>query len=275
VDDHTIGCPSGGVTFLPVPRGTDPNFAGLLTVELPAGIRKGDVHEVTVRQITAALSRTAGREVRQLDGGAVFKGEGQPELVDDEGEEVEAPVAFVAAEGFSTKRGALIVWRRVLGVFKVTIPVSSKSALLEPELRLLSVLRWIQDAIPLYSRWYPVFDRYVTQVAGRVRDLGGDPDQAKADPNGDPDGKIRGEYDGGRHPCERHEWCHCGCTCHGCCCHGCGGHRHDCGHNYRGREGDVRDELEQLAERAVRMLRDVAGEEYEALRRLWRRGPGC
>jgi hypothetical protein len=25
----------------------------------------------------------------------------------------------------------------------------------------------------------------------------------------------------------------------------------------------------------VRMLRDVAGEEYEALRRLWRRGPGC
>ena len=62
VDDHTIACPSGGLTYLPVPRGADPNFAGLLTVELPAGIHKGDVHDVTVRQLTLALSRsTAAR----------------------------------------------------------------------------------------------------------------------------------------------------------------------------------------------------------------------
>ncbi|MCL1869104.1 MAG: hypothetical protein FWF90_01680 [Promicromonosporaceae bacterium] len=192
VDDHTVGCPSGGVTYLPVPRGADPNFAGLLTVELPAGIHKGDVHDVTVRQLTLALSRVGGREVRDLDHGVVFAGDGRPGLEDDEGEEVDAPVVLVAAEGFHEGKGALVRWRRVLGMFKVTIPVSTKEELLAPELRLLSVLRWILDATPLLSRWHPVMVRYVDQVAARVRDLGGDPDEVPADPNGDWDGSIRG-----------------------------------------------------------------------------------
>jgi hypothetical protein len=276
VDDHTLGCPAGGVTFLPVPRGTDSNFAGLLTVELPAGIHKGDVHEVTVRQITTALSPVRGREVRQLDGGTVFKGEGQPELFDDEGEEVEAPVALVASEGFNAKR-QFVVWRRVLGMFKVTIPVSTKGELLEPEVRLLSVLRWIQDAIPLHSRWYPVFDRYLDQVAGRVRDMGGDPDAVKADPNGDPDGTIRGKRDSGpRCRPDRYERCHCCHSCHGCCGHGCSCHPHTCScHEFRDRDGEARGDLSELAESALRALRELGSGEYEALQRWWRRASEC
>ena len=65
------------MTFLPLPRGAEPNYAGLLTVELPAGIRKGDINDLTAHQLTTALFRLGGRQVRQLDAGTVYKGEGQ------------------------------------------------------------------------------------------------------------------------------------------------------------------------------------------------------
>jgi hypothetical protein len=271
VDDHTIACPSGGLTFLPVPRGSDPNFASLLTVELPAGIHKGDVHDVTVRQLTVALSRVGDRELRNLDNGAVFVGDGRPALTDDDGEEVEAPVALVADEGFSAKKQDVLVWRRVLGMFKVTIPVSTKGELLGPEQRLLSVLRWILDAIPLSSRWYPVFVLYVDQIAARVRDLGGDPDEVKADPNGDWDGKIRGRGD------DDARWEHCPCCrpCHGCCGHGCGCHPHVCScHGERDRDRETA-EIAEAVEGALRVLRELgAAGQAEKLRR-WRKEEGC
>jgi len=70
-------------------------------------------------------------------------------------------------------------------VFNLTIPVSTKGALLAGEERLLSLLRWIQLAIPMQSRWFLVFKRYLDEQADRVRDMGGDPDAIGADPNGD------------------------------------------------------------------------------------------
>jgi hypothetical protein len=47
------------------------------------------------------------------------------------------------------------------------------------------VLRWIKPSIPADSSWFLVFARYVDEQAGRVRDLGGEPDAVGADPNGD------------------------------------------------------------------------------------------
>jgi hypothetical protein len=197
VDDHTLACPTGGVTFVPVPRGADPNFAGLLTVELPAGIRKGNVHEVTVRQITTALARIPRQTTHRLDtappalkGGAAA----------DDDEPADEPPATIIEKSFAGKQ-AEIGWRRVLGMFNLTIPVATKGELLAPEERLLSVLRWIQQAIPLESRWFLVFQRYVNQIADRVVDMGGDPDRVRADPNGDWDHKIKAR--GGEH--DRHD----------------------------------------------------------------------
>jgi len=67
--------------------------------------------------------------------------------------------------------------RALLGAFQLTIPVQSKAILVEPEKRRLSVLRYIAGSIPADDRWRPVFDRYVDQVADRVRGFGADPDQ--------------------------------------------------------------------------------------------------
>jgi hypothetical protein len=75
--------------------------------------------------------------------------------------------------------------RRILGSFQVTIPVTTKAMLLEPERRLLSVLRFIAPSIPPSDRWHPVFHRYLAQIAGRVDALGGDSNKVGPSTKGD------------------------------------------------------------------------------------------
>src|SRR5262249_28350650 len=49
----------GGVTFIPIPRGTARN-AGLLTIDLPDGVKRGDIYEIAVRQITEDTATSGG-----------------------------------------------------------------------------------------------------------------------------------------------------------------------------------------------------------------------
>ena len=53
VDANTVECRAGGVTFIPILKGTARN-AGLLTIDLPAGIKRGESYNMVVRQITEA-----------------------------------------------------------------------------------------------------------------------------------------------------------------------------------------------------------------------------
>ena len=162
VDDHTLHVPVGGVAYVPIPPGVGTNYAGLLTVDLPSSVRKGDVYRVLVRQIG-----------------------------DASGPRVEPPPPIGspddAGEGELTEQRQLISWRKVQGSFQVTIPVRTKEVILEPEERLLAVLKWIARSIPASNRWSPVFDRYLGVVADRVRALGGDPDMIQPSPSGGPE----------------------------------------------------------------------------------------
>jgi hypothetical protein len=146
VDAHTIACPTGGVTYIPIPQGSGPNFAGLMTIDLPPTLVRGQTFKIIVRQVTTAVG--SGRATIGL------------------------------------QKGQLIHWRRVLGVFQLTIPVSTKELLLEPEERFLSILRWIELSIPIQNRWYLVFKRYVEQIGERVSGFGGDPDAIIPSPDG-------------------------------------------------------------------------------------------
>lgn len=74
--------------------------------------------------------------------------------------------------------------RRILGAFQLNINVSTRAALLRPEIHNLSVLRYIFRSIPVDDRWHPVFARYLDQIAERVRGFGGDPDAVLASPDG-------------------------------------------------------------------------------------------
>ncbi len=144
VDAHTIETTVGGMTFIPVPQGSGANFAGLMSVELPGTVQKGQRYEITVRQVT---SMQHGRAIGRINAVA------EP------------------GEGFT--------WRRTLGVFALHIPVGTKAELLGPAERLYAILLWIRQAIPVESRWYPVFERYIGQMGGRIGGMGGDPTKIK------------------------------------------------------------------------------------------------
>ena len=55
-------------------------------------------------------------------------------------------------------------WRHTSGIFKLTIPVDTKTDLLGREERYYAILQFIAHSIPSASRWFPVFERYLKQV---------------------------------------------------------------------------------------------------------------
>ncbi len=166
IDDHTLGCRTGGITYVPIPpRALDSNYAGLLSLDPSTSVRKGDVFHVVVRQLTNAHG-----------------------IVDPP---PPPPPHIAIAHGAATDGRAEIEWRRVLGAFQLTVPVKNKAALLSTEERQLSVLRWIGEAIPHHNRWYPVFRRYLEAIASRVKVFGGDPTQILPSPTGEGKRKHR------------------------------------------------------------------------------------
>jgi hypothetical protein len=160
-DDHTLQCHSGGITYVPIPPGTSINYAGLLSIDMPAGLKSGQVFNIVVRQVTNAFGKLAPPPP--------------------------PPPSKIAAHlhADDVVGPAEIEWRRVLGAFQLAIPVKTKALLLPREERQLSVLRWIAEAIPHHNRWYPVFERYLEQIGGRVTTFGGDPTQILPSPTGD------------------------------------------------------------------------------------------
>jgi len=73
---------------------------------------------------------------------------------------------------------------KTLGAFQITIPVRTDAQILPNELRKYSVLRYIQESIPAGNRWFSIFQRYLNQIAARIRGLGGDPNAVKPSPDG-------------------------------------------------------------------------------------------
>ena len=188
VDPHTLSCEAGGVTFVPIPGPSTVDHVGLMSVELPPTVRKGDRYSVRVRQLTGArfgsgqqveVSKNIRARSRRGGNGAVG---------------ALAPEAMLEAFVSVSRKGFL--YRRTIGAFGLEIPVGTKALLLHDEERTLSILRHIEQSVPLETKWWPVFRRYVDLHAGRVAGMGGDPTIIIATGDGD-----------WRHPCK---WQHAG-----------------------------------------------------------------
>jgi hypothetical protein len=158
-DAHTINCQARGLTFMPIPPGIGSNYAGLLTLDLPPAVPRDRVFKVVARQLRTIRAK-------------------RPAPI---------PILEIALHAAATSQTDLIEWRRVVGTFQLNIPVSTRELLLPIEERLLSVLRWIASRMAVTDRFYPVFQRYLQQVGGRVTDLGGDPSTIKPSPSGEPE----------------------------------------------------------------------------------------
>jgi hypothetical protein len=173
VDAHTLRLEGGGLTYIPLPQGPMDSLTGLLTVDLPEGIRKGENFQVVIRQLTSV---TFGGEI-----------------------EVQAAGESVVAGRMARSSG--FTWRRTTGTFALQIPVATKGALLAPEERFLSIMRWIGESVAPSSRWHLVFRRYLDQIAGRVDSMGGDSTAVLPSPAGEWHGDHAGH--GGHHDGER------------------------------------------------------------------------
>jgi Lysine-specific metallo-endopeptidase len=161
VDAETLRFPASGLTYLPLPPGAAFGLTGLLAVDLPDTVRKGEVYTIVVRQLTDAM--------------------------------VEPPIEIqrTSSRPAASMRG-LLRWRQVVGSYQITIPVRTKERILTRETRLLAVLKWILESLSPHDRWFPVFSRYVGMIADRVGALGGDPEDVVPSPTGAGGGSHHG-----------------------------------------------------------------------------------
>jgi hypothetical protein len=154
IDPHTLGCKARGITYLPIPQGIGSNYAGLLTVDLPPTVSRGQNFSVIAQQITNVSGK---RPLPYSVNVELHRKIPREELIN-------------YADKFK-----VIEWRGVVGSFQLNIPVTTKEALRDPEERLLAVARWVEKTLPAGNRWYPVLSRYIDLIAGRVKALNGDP----------------------------------------------------------------------------------------------------
>jgi hypothetical protein len=67
----------------------------------------------------------------------------------------------------------LIFWRSVVGTFQVQIPVTTGDKILPSEETTLAIMKWRFGQMSPSNRWYPVLQRYIAYISGRIDGLGG------------------------------------------------------------------------------------------------------
>jgi hypothetical protein len=162
VDDHTLRCKTAGVTYVPIPAGAAVDLAGLITLELPSNVRRGQLFRVVLRQVVDTPA--PGPQRRPPTNVAVAAREG------------------TAAAVVRKPRKA----RHILGAFQFSVLVRTAHQILPEDERTLRSLERVVGTIPAENRWYPVFQRYLAQLRGRV--VGGAPGEGGRPGEGGPPG---------------------------------------------------------------------------------------
>ena len=179
-DGNTIQCKvTKGVTYVPIPVGTGENFAGLITVDLPTTVVKGQEFNIIVRRVTTRRGQqqvVVGVQVNSKETSAPNKA-GKKQKGD------KAEKAAVISESVLAER-KIKNWRYVTGTFQIKIPVATADTMLAPEQNTLAILKWRFLQMSPVNRWYPVMQRYITYLSARVNALGGDADKVKPSPQG-------------------------------------------------------------------------------------------
>jgi hypothetical protein len=85
--------------------------------------------------------------------------------------------------------------RHILGAFQFSVQVKTAAEILPVDERTLTLIERVAGRIPLENRWYPVFQRYIQQLGGRVTGLGGGRPHPHPHPE-PPHGEERIGYEG-------------------------------------------------------------------------------
>jgi len=154
IDDHTLGCRTAGVTYIPIPPGGTVDLAGLITLDLPTGIREGQIFRIVVRQVVdRPKPPPPPRATRR----------------------------FIAAANAATATSKA---RYIIGAFQFSVEVKKARDIVLADQRKLTVLRRVIATVPIENRWYPVLKRNFDQILERFTALGGNPNSIVPTPPG-------------------------------------------------------------------------------------------
>jgi hypothetical protein len=150
VNDHTLRCHPAGVTYVPIPASTGPDLAGLITLDLPPGVRKGQLFRVVVKQVVATPAPLP-RPSRPGNG----------------------PNPRAAARQAAARRPEKA--RHILGSFQFSVRVQTAGEILPADERTAAALQRVIATVPVENRWHPVLQRWLSQLGARIAGLGGEP----------------------------------------------------------------------------------------------------
>ena len=208
LDAHTIELPAGGTRYVPIPLSAV-RQNGILAVEFPLGIRKGERFDVSVRQITnkwrrakvppPIVDRIAAADIPTLlerhgqpsaakPKGAIPLGANKvlitdPSIFDDSGDHA-LVIQHPAPDVIQAARENSGQWRETIGGFQLGVPVSTKAHMFAHHLQLLSIMRWRTSQLDRKSRWRCTMLRYVEMLVAKVQALGGNPWTVPPTPDG-------------------------------------------------------------------------------------------
>jgi hypothetical protein len=153
-DPHTIRAEvRGEVTYVPIPAGATGDLAGLLTVDLPSTVRRGQSFRVVMHQV--------------VDGPAA-----RPRPV------LSRPGALAAQRRLARAAAAVAprvsTAHHILGAFQFAIMVRTREEILPGIERALVNLRRVVATVTAENSWHPVLQRYLEQFGARAHALGGE-----------------------------------------------------------------------------------------------------
>jgi hypothetical protein len=180
VDAHTLKIPiTGGLSYVPIPKGSGDSFAGLFTVDLPSSVRSGESYDITVKRIgtrsatppppppppppTPKIESHSSASKHHRGTKVTHSTQSAPEQR-THAEMAPQPLATVADS---------IRWRYVIGTFQLHIPVTTGDKILPSEETTLAIMKWRLQQMAPTNRWYPVLLRYIGYLSSRVDGLGG------------------------------------------------------------------------------------------------------
>ena len=167
-DPFTFTMPvTNGFTFVPIPSGTGSNFAGLVTLQLPFGIVKGQMYLITVRCIaTRSYQPTEAPPpppVPQIERPITSSQLSSDSFVKVNNGKAVAPLPV----------SKVINWRYTAGMFAIRIPVTNAAPMLPIERNIQAIIAWRLNGMATSDRWYNVMQRYLTYLNRIVDGLGG------------------------------------------------------------------------------------------------------
>ncbi|MBR0685067.1 hypothetical protein JQ594_04015 [Bradyrhizobium manausense] len=171
-DANTIRIPiTRGVSYVPIPPGSGDNFAGLITIDLPLGVRSGQVFDVTVKRLGTRIGKPLPPPPPPPP-----RLQTAPGMIYPDGKAIQVRTAKGGSKQHRTpptEVERLTQWRYVVGTFQIRIPVTTGDKILPTEETTLAILKWRLEQMSPSNRWHPVLVRYIKYLSDRVDGLGG------------------------------------------------------------------------------------------------------